>query len=522
MNEVVYVQTDDGVVADFNEEFFAPAASDLIDGLFAQYRAARTKIAHAASLFAGDMGNVVRYFTHGNCGREATVSQSNLFREEGAVKALNAAYWSKALALTDVLEVMPQARRDAWNEQIRKMTTPEFCDDTVRPTIESLLASRQKFLAERVDGIFRALSGEHVTNSPMGFGKRMIIGYMFSYLSVDSGRAGYVNDLRCVIARFMGRDEPRRHLSCRDLEDLRNHWGKWVTFDGGALRIRLYRKGTAHLEVHPDMAWRLNQILAYMHPLAIPSEFRTKPARRAKNIPLMQRPLPFSVLSVLGDMLPRADERIVSLKYISADEGKAAVAEAGRVLVALGGAKTAGDKYEFDYPPRAVLKELLRSGCLPDQVSHQYYPTPESVALDAVAMAEIGLEHDCLEPSAGQGGLADHMPKDRTLCVEVSELFCHVLEAKGHRTLKADFLPWAGRRFDRIVMNPPYSEGRWLAHVQKAATLLAHGGRLVAVLPASARGKDILPGLNATWSREYKNEFSGTSISVVIMVADKV
>jgi hypothetical protein len=38
----------------------------------------------------------------------------------------------------------------------------------------------------------------------------------------------------------------------------------------------------------------------------------------------------------------------------------------------------------------------------------------------------------------------------------------------------------------------------------------------------SARGKDILPGINATWSREYKNEFSGTSISVVIMVADKV
>jgi hypothetical protein len=45
------------------------------------------------------------------------------------------------------------------------------------------------------------------------------------------------------------------------------------------------------------------------------------------------------------------------------------------------------------------------------------------------------------------------------------------------------------------------------------APLSASGGRLVAVLPASARGKDILPGINATWSREYKNEFSGTSIA---------
>ncbi len=509
-----------GVVAD---DFFAPAPSDMIDQLLAQYRGARTQIAQAAALFAGEMGNVVRYFTHGNCGREATVSQSNLFREEGAVKALDAAYWSKALSFTDVLDVMPQARRDAWNAQITKMETPEFSDATVRPTIESLLASRQQFLAERVDGIFRALSGEHVTNSPMGFGKRMILGYMLSYGSICYSRAGYINDLRGVIAKFMGRDEPKHYSSLKALETLRNHWGQWVTFDGGSLRIRLYRKGTAHLEVHPDMAWRLNQILAHMHPLAIPSEFRTMPARRAKHVPLMQRPLPFAVLDLLANSLPRPSEKSVQLSWLAKDAGKAVSDEARRVLTGIGGVAHKVDGFVFDYPPLEVLNEILASGCLPDQVSHQYYPTPTSVALDAIALAEIGPDHYCLEPSAGQGGLADYMPKDRTLCIEISELFCHVLKAKRHWVEEFDFLHWPGvhRRFDRIVMNPPFSEGRWLAHLQRATLFLAPGGRLVAVLPASAKGKDVLPGFNLTWSREYKSEFAGTNVSVVILVGER-
>lgn len=511
------------VLDDQSAEFFAPSPSDLIDNLLAQYRGARTQIAQAAALFAGDMGNVVRYFAHGNCGREATVSHRNIFREEGAVKALNAAYWSKALALTDVLDVMPQARRDAWNDQITKMTTPDFSDDTVRPTIESLLASRQQFLAERVDGIFRALSGEHVTNSPMGFGKRMILANMLSYRSIDYSRAGYVNDLRGVIAKFMGRDEPKHYSSIKALETLRSHWGQWVTFDGGTLRIRLYLKGTAHLEVHPDMAWRLNQILAHLHPLAIPSEFRTKPARRAKNIPLILRPLPFAVLDVLAHSLPRPGEKCVQLSWQAQEAGKASRDEACRVLAGIGGIPYPNGGFVFDYPPLEVLEEILASGCIPDKVAYQYYPTPESLAREAVALADIGPEHYCLEPSAGLGGLADFLPKDRTLCVEASALHCSVLSAKGYDVQQADFLTWDRRRFrfDRIVMNPPFSEGRWLAHLQHAASLLAPGGRLVAIVPASAVGKDVLPGWNVTWSRVYNNEFAGTGMSVVILVGER-
>jgi len=99
---------------------------------------------------------------------------------------------------------------------------------------------------------------------------------------------------------------------------------------------------------------------------------------------------------------------------------------------------------------------------------------------------------------------------------------CAILEAKGYGVTEADFLKWngCGVQYDRIVMNPPFSEGRAKAHVEHTATFLnPESGILVAVLPSSFRGKDILPNMEIEWSSVLDNEFSGTSISVVIMKA---
>lgn len=99
-----------------------------------------------------------------------------------------------------------------------------------------------------------------------------------------------------------------------------------------------------------------------------------------------------------------------------------------------------------------------------------------------------------------------------------------VLEAKFHDVERADFLEWAVKQrpeYDRIVMNPPFSEGRAQAHVEAAARLLKRGGRLVAILPAGQKDRLTLPGCDITWSGQYDNEFAGTSVSVVIMTATK-
>ena len=530
--------------------FFAPMSADLVDSLVGQYNAARGRIdALAAAVRMADIGTVLHYFIEGNV-REQRHSMPTtveaLFRVEGAIAQLNADFWSRALRMTDVMDYMPQKRREEWHEQIRNPegrraskysgenelpALPEFEEATVRSTLTSLLHSRSQFLAERVDGIFRALSRQHVTNQPQGFGKRMIIQGGFSY-----GTAGHINDLRCVIAKFMGRDEPKQGATDPVIKAARRQNGEWMPVDGGALRIRVYGGvGTAHLEVHPDMAWRLNAILASLYPLAIPAEFRTKPKRqkKIKDFELFDRPLPFAVVQLLAEMRevreriePAWPERYRAVpnarEFGYGEKDKAAVAEAEKVLMAIGAVKD-GRHWQFDYEPTEVLDQVVCSGCIPDQKSHQFYPTPQAVAEFAVSVAEIDDHHGVLEPSAGIGGLADYLPKLQTTCVEISPLHCQVLEAKGFKVVEADFLKWSTGQpaADRIVMNPPFSEGRWQAHLQAAADMLKPDGRLVAILPASAKGKDLLPGWSMEWARTFDNEFAGTSVSVVVLIAQR-
>lgn len=513
-------------------QFFAPASTDMVDGLVGRYNADKGRIERVCEYVKGaDFKAVCGHFEAASSQRNRGSYRLPGFSLEDGMASINASYWSQALNLTDVLDFMPAKRREEWFESIREMKTPDFEESTVRATLAELLASRMNFLAEKVDGIFRALSKTHITNQPEGFSKRMILtGVTDSWGSYGRQQTGHVNDLRQVIAKLMGRDEPDYNASNRVVEICRAQFrGDWVTVDGGALRVRCYLNGNAHIEIHPDISWRLNEILAHLHPSAIPSRFRKKPARKLKDFTLMERPLPFAVLEILHRLKPvyeKADRsrRIIpnALRIESHEKDKHVIAEVEQVLEMLGGVRKNVNAYQwfqFDYDPDPVIKEIVCSGCIPDQKSHQFYPTPERIARDAVELADISPEHDCLEPSAGTGNLADLMhPCCSITCVEISSLHAQVLEAKGYYVEQSDFLGMASAlNFDRVVMNPPYSQGRWQAHIEHAATMLRPDGILVAILPSSAKGKELIPGYAHTYSRVYESQFRGASVDVVIV-----
>lgn len=514
-------------IIDAGSTFFAPMSSDVIDGLIGKYKAIRTTIENVSEMVLDDgISPAIAHFINGNKDSYARYSPAvhKLFDKKGAIASLNAEFWQKTLSMTDVLNCMPQKRRDEWNKSIIEMTAPDYTEEAVRPTIAELLNSRHRFMAERVDGIFRGLSGEHVTNSPSAFNKRMIIGYVTSDSYTNSSKAGLINDLRCVIAKFMGRDEPGWSATNKVVSLARHRHGEWITLDGGALRIRCYLKGTAHLEVHPDMAWRLNQVLHSMYPAAIPAEFRTKPTKKHKEFTMIGRPLPFHVVEILAELRRDRNTNVFSLAYHHSNKPDTVLAEAFKTLESIGGViiKNGSHKIHFDYDPRDALDEIIASGCVPDQKSHQFYPTPERIADDAVSMLDIQPDDDCLEPSAGQGALASLMPQAQTTCVEISKLHADILQAKGFNTICGDFISFSAttdKRFNKVLMNPPFSEGRALSHLKAAASLVKPAGCIVAILPASFKNKDVLPGWNQEWSSVYSNEFAGTSVSVVILKA---
>ncbi|WP_372165877.1 DUF4942 domain-containing protein [Xanthomonas euvesicatoria] len=544
-------------------EFFAPAPFDLFDTLLGQYENARRRLQFMADAVSAEAcAGVLHYFVQANTpdsrySMPKTVEE--LFNQDRAIAYLDADFWKRALNMTDVLQIMPQKRKDEWFAQINEPLgnaknrhtgaeaigrIPEFNEGNVRATLESLIAMRGQFFAERVDGIFWKLSRKHVTNQPEGFSKRAILRVINDYGQSEYSACGVINDFRAVVAKFMGRDEPTHGSSSALVEVVRRRQGEWQDVDGGAFRMRIYNGvGTAHIEIHEAIAWRLNAVLHSIYPQAIPSRFREPPKkpRKVTTAPLFSKPLPFAVLNLLANMKPGIeptnDEGWKAQKFrnipctlrfdYGASESEAACKQAARVMEAIGGVweKGAGSlaHWRFDYEPADIIDAIVCSGMIPDQVSHQFYPTPSAVAARAVAEANDGAIDGMrwLEPSAGNGALADLMPKG-TRCIEVSGLRAAILKAKGHCVECVDFLAvQCVPCTDRVVMNPPFSGNRWLAHVEHAAKFIAPGGRLVAILPASAPGRLTLPGFACRWSEVIANEFVGTSVSVVILTADK-
>lgn len=118
-----------------------------------------------------------------------------------------------------------------------------------------------------------------------------------------------------------------------------------------------------------------------------------------------------------------------------------------------------------------------------------YFPTPEPLGFKMVEWADIKTGDEVLEPSAGHGAIARFFPElaGRTLVEPSQELASRAaLASPGANVLNERFEDlYIGRKYDAIVMNPPFGVGGKTAieHLEKATRHLRNGGRVVALIP---------------------------------------
>lgn len=507
---------------DHDEAFHAPTPHRAIDLLLAERDHAAADVI-AINGYMAKRAAAATAIIDANKKRERFIGEpATFFAIEPAMAALDATFWSRALALTDLWDTMPTPRRQEWSDALREHKPPPFTEENVEATLSDLLGRRDDFLAERVDGIFRALSHTHVTNQPEGFSKRFIV-HDIAYTHRAWDRRSYVQDLRVVAAKFLGYAAPDRRTLDALFKLAEEHRGQWQTVDGGAFRIRVYLLGTAHFEVHPDLAWRLNATLAHLHPAAIPSSFRERPKKTPKAFATLQRPLPARVLAHIAEFSLSRNGKV--LQRYHNDAPPEVFAEARDVLCALGGVfegTVRHPEFHFPFHVEDLINQLLSSGLLPDKDGFQFFPTPPALAARLIEAAAVGPTDRVLEPSAGVGGLAQLLPADRTTVIELSELHCAALRGLNLASVvQGDFLalaPSYREAFDVVAMNPPFSKGRAQAHLDAAAACVAPGGRLVAILPASMRGV-VLPGFSCESSEAINGAFVDASVSVVLLFA---
>lgn len=115
------------------------------------------------------------------------------------------------------------------------------------------------------------------------------------------------------------------------------------------------------------------------------------------------------------------------------------------------------------------------------------YPTPCDVAVRVHSLASIEPGMTVLEPSAGTGALLEDIPEDCIVtAVEIDRELCSLLSSRfpNAEIKNADFLSLRSEpevQFQRIIMNPPFTNGIDISHIQHAFSFLAPGGRLVAL-----------------------------------------
>ncbi|MFZ3513819.1 PLxRFG domain-containing protein [Vibrio harveyi] len=169
---------------------------------------------------------------------------------------------------------------------------------------------------------------------------------------------------------------------------------------------------------------------------------------------------------------------------------------------------------------------------------NDFFPTPEEEAKQVVDLAEIESGMRVLEPSAGMGHIADQIAAFNGVDLDVGELahtLSEMLEEKGHNVVAGDFLEYhAGEIYDRIVMNPPFSNDADIHHINHALSMLKDGGRLVAITSSMAgdRGnttnKNFRQYLDEVGAEEipleagtFNKSLNPTNVATKIIVIDK-
>ncbi len=201
--------------------------------------------------------------------------------------------------------------------------------------------------------------------------------------------------------------------------------------------------------------------------------------------------IPENVLDILGQC--RAEGNVLFLPDVQLDR-KDYVA-VNKVLENMGGKwnrKAKGHVFQNGDDPAEMLEAVLLTHEVRDlKKEHQFFPTPRPIAERLCEMAELDESSMVLEPSCGDGRLADvimeHSPAS-LFCVEVNPDMVLRLDGKPYQVLWDDFLLVGQEnvgRVSRIVMNPPFTRHQDIDHILHAFELLSEGGILVSVVSES-------------------------------------
>lgn len=163
--------------------------------------------------------------------------------------------------------------------------------------------------------------------------------------------------------------------------------------------------------------------------------------------------------------------------------------DAKKAIEVLGGQWSRSKKtHVFINDPRSCIFEAQENGYIEIE-QFDYFPTPQWLVCRMVSEANPEPTDLCLEPSAGDGRIADeilrhyNVPQPRIILGEINDTAAELLKQKGYTVEGRDFMEYESPiPFDIIIANPPFSKYQDAKHFLHAWDLLADNGRMVFIL----------------------------------------
>jgi hypothetical protein len=200
---------------------------------------------------------------------EFTKSQP-LPEAEEFIKGFDAIAWKHLMSESGLKTFMSSCDIESWDNLIREKKTPEFNVANITSTFSKLYEDRGTMMEKGVLAVFRGLSWDYKTNTPVKFGKKIVIKGRSHDTAIANDDARGIDDL----VRFMhvadGVPQP----------DHRNNFAFMFAyktavqaeeFESPYISIKGFKNGNMHVNLtRPDLVEKMNLVIAKAYPNALP------------------------------------------------------------------------------------------------------------------------------------------------------------------------------------------------------------------------------------------------------------
>lgn len=346
--------------------------------------------------------------------------------------------WTHLHRVMGAEKVMDRQAKEEWHQSLRD-TPPEFSADNCRATFGNLWANRRDIYLRGIANIFTGLDRRFRSHDAFAWGNRLIINNALGDSGVwwdDYRKRDILSDVERTMAELDGFD-------INSLQDWDYNRQRRAEKDGSPIP-------------QMDQLPIVRAICAAASRDGLPTmvEGRYFKVKIFKNKNLHIWFTRKDLLSQVNDLL---------LEYFKPLEGEA------------------------PEPDRSHSPDYIKTPAK----NYGFFPTPSPLVKTINKYTNFYKGERVLEPSSGTGSLLS-IPYDTGCECDAIELQPHLVEHLKNnypdaKVKQADFLneqPTA--LYDAVIMNPPFDRGRDIDHVRHAYKFLRAGGRLYALMSASA------------------------------------